>query len=529
MEIQNVTFDSLSLSAELLQGVKEMGFVEATQIQSQSIPVILTGVDVIGQAQTGTGKTAAFGIPLLEMLGDQERDTASLIVCPTRELCLQITGELQKMAKFKKHVNIVSVYGGDPIHRQIKDLKRGAQVVVGTPGRLMDHLERGTLVIDKVRMVVLDEADEMLNMGFREDIENILSQVPKTRQTVLFSATMAKPILDIAKRFQTNPTIIKVVQANVTANTIEQLYFESGRIKKETIIANLMDINNIQLALIFCNTKKKVDELVSELRGLEIKADAIHGDLSQAQRNQVLTRFRNAEMNVLVATDVAARGIDVNNVEAVFNYELPHDPEYYVHRIGRTGRAGKLGKAFSFVSDRNESFRLRDIERFIKLRIDRGNIPTQKDLVEANLNRFKEKLNAIEADASLEYYERLMADLCVEDMNPSQLATRLLKMMLAPRREAPKEKVEKERATVSGGNKVKLHLTMGHRDRLRPGDIVGALTGECKISGKDIGVIDIFDSYSYVEVSESDVKRVINGMKKNKIKGKRVFMQVVSN
>ena len=201
MEIQNVTFDSLSLSTELLQGVKEMGFVEATQIQSQSIPVILTGVDVIGQAQTGTGKTAAFGIPLLEMLGAHERDTASLIVCPTRELCLQITGELQKMAKFKKNVNIVSVYGGDPIHRQIKDLKRGAQVVVGTPGRLMDHLERGTLVIDKVSMVVLDEADEMLNMGFREDIENILSQVPKTRQTVLFSATMAKTYSRYCKTF----------------------------------------------------------------------------------------------------------------------------------------------------------------------------------------------------------------------------------------------------------------------------------------------------------------------------------------
>jgi ATP-dependent RNA helicase DeaD len=527
MEVKNATFESLSLSNELLQAVKEMGFSEATQIQSQSIPVILKGVDVIGQAQTGTGKTAAFGIPLLDMLGAHETETSSLIICPTRELCLQITGELQKMAKFKRNINIVSVYGGEPIPRQIKALKRGAHVVVGTPGRLMDHLERKTLSIEHVRMVVLDEADEMLNMGFREDIENILSNVPEERQTVLFSATMPKPILDIAKRFQKSPTIIKVVQEKLTANTIEQCFFETNRgIKKETLIANLMELHNLQLALVFCNTKKKVDELVNDLRTLDLKADAIHGDLSQSQRNQVLDRFRNAEMNILVATDVAARGIDVNDVDAVFNYELPYDPEYYVHRIGRTGRAGKLGKAFSFVSDRSESYRLRDIERYIKLQVKRANVPTQKDMVEAQLHHLKDKVALMVKEGGLDYYEKVLADICDEGLSVNELAAILLKMTLAPKRETPNEPVEKKNGDA---NKIRLHITLGRRDKLRPGDIVGALTGECNVSGKDIGVIDIFDSYSYVEVAQQDVKRILKGMNKNKIKGKRVFMQVASN
>ncbi len=429
-EVKKLKFDELALSQEMQHAITDMGFVEASPIQSQTIPQLLERKDVIGQAQTGTGKTAAFGIPLLELIQPEDKYVSSLVMCPTRELAQQVALELKKLAKYKRHIHVLAIYGGSSMSEQIHSLKRGMNVIVGTPGRIMDHLERKTLSFEKVKMVVLDEADTMLDMGFREDIESILQKMPPERQTVLFSATMPKPILDIAKRFQKHPVHVKVTTENLTAASIEQVYFEIGHGSRTKIMTTLMDIHSLKLVLVFCNTKRKVDEVVSALREQGHKADAIHGDLSQAQRNAVLSNFKSGRINILVASDVAARGIDVSNVDAVFNYDIPVDAEYYVHRIGRTGRAGKTGKAFSFVTGRNDSYRLRDIERYAKTRIERANVPTEKEVLEINNVKLLTQLKKIVADGHLEKFETMVNDYCKEGFTTEQLAAALLKLNL---------------------------------------------------------------------------------------------------
>jgi ATP-dependent RNA helicase DeaD len=429
-EVKKLKFNELALSPEMEHAITDMGFIEASPIQSQTIPQLLERKDVIGQAQTGTGKTAAFGIPLLELISPEDKFVSSLVVCPTRELAQQVAMELKKLAKYKKHIHILAIYGGDSMQNQIHDLKRGMNVIVGTPGRIMDHLQRKTLSFEKVKMVVLDEADNMLDMGFREDIESILKKMPPERQTVLFSATMPKPILDIAHKFQKSPVHVKVTTENLTATSIEQIYFEVGHASRTKIVSTLMDVHDLKLVLLFCNTKRKVDEVVSMMRTLGHKADAIHGDLSQSQRNSVLASFKSGRINILVASDVAARGIDVSNVDAVFNYDIPVDAEYYVHRIGRTGRAGKTGKAFSFVTGRNDQYRLRDIERYAKVRIERRNIPTEKEVLELNNVKLLTKLKTMLAEGHLDKFESMANDYCKEGFTLEQLAAVLLKLTL---------------------------------------------------------------------------------------------------
>ncbi len=357
-----------------------MGFVDASPIQSEAIPHILEGRDVIGQAQTGTGKTAAFGIPALELVDVADKSTQILVLCPTRELAVQVSDEFKRLAKYKKGIHVTPIYGGDPIEKQISALKRGVHIVIGTPGRVMDHMERRTLNLQNVKMIVLDEADEMLDMGFREDIEEILQEMPEERQTIFFSATMSKPILNMTKKYQNDPVLVKVVKSELTASSIEQLYYVVKEKGKVEVMTRLIDMYNLQLMLVFCNTKKRVDELVEELQVRGYQAEGIHGDMRQQQRNNVMAKFRAGVITILVATDVAARGIDVENVDAVFNFELPLDEEYYVHRIGRTGRAGKAGKAFSFVVGR-ELNRLREVERYTKVKIERGVIPSYEDII----------------------------------------------------------------------------------------------------------------------------------------------------
>ena len=359
--------------------------IQASQIQSETIPLLLEGKDVVGQAQTGTGKTAAFGIPLLEKIAPEEKRVTSVVMCPTRELAIQVANELKRIAKYKRYIHVLPIYGGESIHGQIKELKRHNQVIVGTPGRIIDHLERGTF--DHVTTVVLDEADEMLNMGFRDDIESILSTMPKERQTVLFSATMPKPIVEIAKKFQHAPVHVKVTKAHLTASSIEQVYFDIGRHSKVKVISTLIELYACKLAIVFCNTKRMVDDVVKSLKHAGLKAEGIHGDFNQQQRNKVLTSFREGHLNVLVATDVAARGIDVNDVDAVFNYDIPTDPEYYVHRIGRTGRAGKEGRSFTFVTGRGDFRSLKDVERFANIRIERRDLPTDRQIRDAASQR----------------------------------------------------------------------------------------------------------------------------------------------
>ena len=341
-------FDELELQQPILRAVEEMGFEEMTPIQTQAIPIVMEGRDIVGQAQTGTGKTAAFGLPMLQNINAKVKELQAVVLCPTRELAIQVSDELHKFAKFLHGIKVLPIYGGQDISRQIRALKGGVQIIIGTPGRVMDHMRRHTLKFDEVKMVALDEADEMLNMGFREDIETILSEMPTERQTLLFSATMPQPILEIAKTYQKNAAMIRVVKKELTVPKIEQFYYEVRPRNKLDVLTRLLDMYDPKLSLIFCNTKRQVDELVSALQTRGYFAEGLHGDLKQQQRDRVMNSFRNGKTDILVATDVAARGIDVDDVEAVFNYDLPQDDEYYVHRVGRTGRAGKRKSRFYY-------------------------------------------------------------------------------------------------------------------------------------------------------------------------------------
>jgi ATP-dependent RNA helicase DeaD len=543
-------FNELSLSAEMQQAITEMGFTEASPIQSEAIPHLLAGHDVIGQAQTGTGKTAAFGIPLLEQIDVKNKNTAALVMCPTRELAQQVAQELKKLGKYKKGIVILPVYGGEQIQKQISALKRATHVIVGTPGRIIDHLERRTISFEHVKCVVLDEADEMLNMGFREDIEMILSKIPGEKQTVLFSATMPKPIMDITRRFQKSPKLVKVTKNELTVAAIEQIYFELSSSQRTEVMARLIDLHNLKLMLVFCNTKRKVDEVVQQMIELGYKADAIHGDLNQSQRNNVLSKFKNGRINILVATDVAARGIDVDNVDAVFNYDLPLDPEYYVHRIGRTGRAGKSGKAFTFVTGRNESGRLREIEHYAKVRIERHNPPSRKELLELSKQKLGSKIKEITATPDQAIYDKMIHDFMEEGITLHQLAAGLLKMYLTPSESASSQSSSGRRSDDRGerrdkgerrergearerfprkGNMVRLFVSVGKQDRISKGDIAGAFASLTGIHGEDIGIIDLYDKFSFVEVLEKDLNRVLEKVNGNKVKGRRVNIEIAKD
>jgi ATP-dependent RNA helicase DeaD len=542
-----------------------MGFVEASPIQSEAIPYIMEGRDVIGQAQTGTGKTAAFAIPALEMIDDGDRSVQALVLCPTRELAVQVTDEFKKLGKYKKGINSVAIYGGDSIEKQILALRKGVQVVIGTPGRVMDHMERKTLRLDRVKMVVLDEADEMLDMGFREDIESILEQMPDERQTIFFSATMSKPILQLTKKYQDDPQLVKVVKNELTAQNIEQLFFEVKPKAKVEVMTRLIDLYNLNLMLVFCNTKIRVDEVVEELQIRGYQAEGLHGDLRQQQRNNVMAKFRAATTNILVATDVAARGIDVEDVDAVFNYDIPLDEEYYVHRIGRTGRAGKAGKAFTFVVGR-EIQRLRDIQQYTKVKIQRGVIPSYGDIVGVKKAKFIDQIKEAIQEGGLDVFEDMIDQLHHVGLRNEEIITALIKMNMGvhknefadtdlsggdsdrssgrdrrsgerDRDRAPRRDDRSGRDGKSSGRSrdndrssnaamVRLFINIGRDQKIRPGDIVGAIAGETGIAGNAIGSIDIYDKFTFVEVPKNDVQRVIKGMDNNSIKGKKVNIEI---
>ncbi|MCK4651111.1 DEAD/DEAH box helicase [Candidatus Babeliales bacterium] len=377
--MSKLKFEELNLSKELLKAVSDMGFEQTTPIQSKSIPEIILGNDVIGQASTGTGKTAAFGLPAIEKIDEELRAVQVLVLCPTRELAIQVSSEMNKFLKYKKNILVLPVYGGQPIQRQLFGLRRGPKIVVGTPGRTLDHIERGTLRLNKVKMVILDEADKMLDMGFRQDIEQILKWTLNNRQTVLFSATMSPDILRLTKRYQKNPKIIKVMQEKLDVAAIEQSYFDVEPSKKTDVLMQLLDLYNPKLSIVFCNTKRKVDAVYKILRAKGYLSAGIHGDIRQSKRDTIMSKFRNGSIKILVATDVAARGIDVANIEIIFNYGIPRERESYVHRIGRTGRAGKFGKAISLVS-RIEFGRLRDIMRYTNTDIERKKVKNLSDI-----------------------------------------------------------------------------------------------------------------------------------------------------
>ncbi len=384
-------FSELGLSPALLKAVDQLGYEKPAPIQAAAIPVLLRGKDVIGQSQTGSGKTAAFGLPAVELADPASTHTQVLILCPTRELALQVAEEIYKFAAFKRRVHSVPIYGGQSYDRQIRALQHGAQIVIGTPGRLLDHLDRGTLDLTQVKMVVLDEADEMFDMGFRDDIQRILETLPGDRQMVCFSATFSRPIQELIRRFTKDPETIRIEHKQLTVPTVEQTYYDvRGRSKTEAL-TRLIDLNDIKLAIIFCNTKKTVDQLTDELVARGYSAERIHGDISQAQRERAIGKFRNSRLEFLIATDVAARGVDVENVEVVFNYDLPWDEEDYLHRIGRTGRAGRFGRAVSLVEGR-EIYKLQSIERFTRSKILRRPVPSREEIEEKRSNVFIEKV-----------------------------------------------------------------------------------------------------------------------------------------
>jgi ATP-dependent RNA helicase DeaD len=429
-----VRFADLDISDEVLQAVTDMGFINPSPIQAEAIPPILAGRDVIGQAQTGTGKTAAFGIPALDLIDVQDRSVQVLILCPTRELAVQVSEEIKKLAKHKRGIRVEAIYGGDSIERQIRSLKTGVHIVIGTPGRVMDHMERNTLKLGNVKMMILDEADEMLDMGFREDIENILTEMPEERQTILFSATMSKPIMQITQKFQKDPVLVKVVKKELTATNIEQVYFEVKPKAKVEVMCRLIDMYDLKLLLVFCNTKRKVDEIVEDLQGRGYMAEGLHGDLRQSQRSTVMGKFRSGTTSILVATDVAARGIDVEDVDAVINFDIPLDEEYYVHRIGRTGRAGKSGRAFSLVG-RDEKYRFREIQTYTKVRVDKGVIPSFEDIVGVRKARFIEQLQqTIQESKDLNLYDDLLTQLHHTGFSTEQIVAALVKRSMGWRK-----------------------------------------------------------------------------------------------
>ncbi len=423
-------FSELGLSAEVLQAVKKLGFEQASPIQAEAIPVLLAGKDVVGQSMTGSGKTAAFGIPAVEKVDPAKREVQVLILCPTRELAVQVSEEIHKLALFKRGIHALPIYGGQSYERQFFGLKQGAQIVIGTPGRVMDHMRRGTLRLETVKMAILDEADVMLNMGFREDIELILQSVPAERQTVFFSATMPKPIRDLIEKYSHEPQSVKIEQKAMTVPTVEQVYYEVDRRHKMELLTRLIDLHDFKLGIVFCNTKRMVDDLVDHLEAAGYQADRLHGDMSQNMRDRVMNKFRQSGLEFLVATDVAARGIDVDDVEVVFNYDLPYDVEDYLHRIGRTGRVGRSGMAISLVPYR-ELFQIRNIERFTNARIQRGKVPTVDEVAEARENVFLDKLRIQLTTGEYTNYEHLLERLLQEGFSSTNIASALIHQLQA--------------------------------------------------------------------------------------------------
>ncbi|HXJ60547.1 MAG TPA: DEAD/DEAH box helicase [Verrucomicrobiae bacterium] len=418
-------FSELGLSPELLKAIDKLGFEQASPIQAEAIPVLLAGRDVVGQSQTGSGKTAAFAIPALEKTDPGQPAPQVLILCPTRELAVQVSEEVHQLALFKRGVHVLPIYGGQSYDRQLYGLKQGAHIVIGTPGRLLDHLRRRTLRLDALKLVVLDEVDVMLNMGFRDDIETLLQATPATRQTVFFSATIPRPIQELIRKYARDPANVRIEQRTLTVPTVEQTYYEVDRRYKVELLTRLIDIHDLKLGIIFCNTKRMVDDLVDHLNAQGYSADRLHGDMSQTLRDRVMNKFRKSGLEFLVATDLAARGIDVEDLQVVFNYDLPYDGEDYVHRIGRTGRAGRSGRAISFASGR-ELFQIRNIERYTNTRIHRGKAPTLQEVEEARENGFLAKLRATLQSGEFKPQDHLVEHLLEEGFTSTDIISALL-------------------------------------------------------------------------------------------------------
>jgi ATP-dependent RNA helicase DeaD len=515
-------FADLELNRHILKAISAVGFEEPTPIQLEAIPVMISGRDVIAQAQTGTGKTAAFALPIIQKLKTDTKRPQALVLAPTRELAVQVAETFHQLGR-TRNIRSLAVYGGQPIERQLRALRYPVDVVVGTPGRLMDHIRRETLDLRQVRTVVLDEADEMLDMGFIEDIEWILERVPEERQTALFSATMPSRIISLARRHLKDPARIAIEPEHVTVEATRQTYYEVTPRAKMDTLTRILDVENPHSAIIFCRTKREVDELTQRLQSLGYPAEALHGDLSQTQRDRVMARFRRNQAELLVATDVAARGIDVENISHVVNYDIPNDPESYVHRIGRTGRAGRTGNAITLVTPRERRL-LRAIEHATGQRMDRQPVPSREEIA----NRHREILanelsDVIEEDS----YERAIAiiDNLMEQHPPERIAAAALSLLMKERgMTEPSQPSPLAMGGVEPGMD-RLLIDLGRNDGIRPNDIVGAIANEAKIPGKRIGQIEIQDDTTFVDVPSDTSERVLRAMGETRLRGRPATIQ----
>ena len=524
MEKKNLEFGELNLSENIQRALKDCGYIDATEIQARTIPHILEGRDVIGQSKTGTGKTASYSLPMLNMVDSSSRKTQAIVLCPTRELAVQITDEIRKFNKYQEGIKCVTIYGGQSIETQIRSLKGGAQIIIGTPGRIMDHMRRRTLKLGDVKLVVLDEADEMLNMGFEEDMETILKDVPKERQTLLFSATMNKRIMGITKKYLKDPKHIKIEAKELTVDSIDQISISIKSNMKDEAVTRLIDAYLPKKALVFCNTKRKVDNLIEILKTKGYKAESLHGDIKQMQRDRIMKRLKSGELQVLVATDVAARGIDVEDLELVINYDVPQEEEYYVHRIGRTGRAGNVGKAITFVvgKERNKMF---SIQKYAHIKIKEGQIPTLAEVKKVKNKQSVEKIQKIIDEQQYDNLDILNELLANNDVQ--EVAKALITLSLGRKnKERAKERAKLE---YSKDQDVKLFLNLGKRDKISAKDILGSFLSNAAISADDIGKINVLDKFTFVVVSGGAVNEIIDGMKEKQIKGKDVNISLANS
>ena len=573
-------FSELGLAPELLKAIDKLGFEQASPIQAEAIPVLLAGRDVVGQSQTGSGKTAAFGLPAIEKTDPRNRAVQVLVLCPTRELAVQVAQEIHKLALFKRGIQTLPIYGGQSYERQFEGLRHGAQIIIGTPGRVMDHMRRGTLRLDQVKMVVLDEADVMLDMGFREDIETILQGVPTERQTVFFSATMPRPIQELIRKYSRDPQTVRIEQKAMTVPTVEQVFYEVDRRFKIELLTRLIDLHDLRLGIIFCNTKRMVDDLVDHLSAQGYSADRLHGDMSQAMRDRVMNKFRRSGLEFLVATDVAARGIDVENVQVVFNYDLPYDGEDYLHRIGRTGRAGRAGMAISFASGR-ELFQIQQIERFTRVRMHRGKPPTADEVEEAREGQFLDKVRATLQSGKYKRQDHLIEHLLEEGFSSTDIASALIHHLkdsqtaAAPVVPDPKPKFEQRRpqpsrpaaiaphapvATVpeipsapkplpagfparrlppseepvrspkhsrrTPEGQTRLYVNVGTGMGIVPADLVATISGETGLPASAVGTIDIRERHLFVDVAAEHAPRIVSKLNRAQIKNHKLKVKV---
>ena len=558
--MQKRLFAELGLSPELLKAVAQMGFEEASHIQSQAIPALLSGADVVGQSQTGSGKTAAFALPAIEKVDVRLRAPQVLILCPTRELAVQVAEEVAKLAHFKRGVREIPIYGGQSYDRQLRGLRDGAQIIIGTPGRILDHLDRGTLKMDQVRMVILDEADRMLDMGFIDDIREILKQAPVERQTVFFSATVPRPIQELIRSFTKNPVNVTIESQAQTTPAIDQVYYEVDRRSKLDVLCRLIDLEDMKYGLIFCATKMMVDELTEHLAARGYAADKMHGDMTQAMRERVMAKFRKRGIEFLVATDVAARGLDVDDLEVVFNYDLPHDGDDYIHRIGRTGRAGRRGRAITFVSGR-ELYKMQSIIRFTKGSIRRERIPSEEQVEEKRASLFYDSLRQTLEEGRFEKQDALIGRLLDQGFAATDIASALIHLFAreesappAPRPERsapagrekmhempphPRDRQRDQPREIHSGTGLKADRTAGHQSHepgmvrltlgvgrehdVQPGDVLGVIVGLTKLPKEAVGVIRLQSKQAFVDIAEEHADTVVAKLNGIQFKGRKLW------